>query len=303
MTARGRLGAFLAAGLLSLAPLVSAAEVTEEQVRRWIADLASDEFAAREEATERLKKAGPVARGPLEEAADSKDPEVRFRARMALRHVERAAPSAGAGEETGIGVHATAVSIEQGPDRIRVTVTEQRDGKSEKKVYEAPDRAAFKEKHPEVFERYLGTGDDVGIRFLLREPGVMDFEGELQDLEREMRRLQERFMEKGLPEAPDDPPAASRLGVLLEPVPEALAAHLGTDRGALVAWVEPGSPAGKAGLERWDILTAVGESRIDSPGTVRDALRGVKGPLRVAFLREGKPREVQVSLDAAGGGE
>lgn len=292
MTARGRIGAFLAAGLLSFA---SAAEVAEDQVRRWIADLASDEFAVREEATERLKKAGPVARRLLEEAAESKDPEVRFRARTALRHVERSAPSLGTGEEPGIGVHATAVSIEQGSDGVRVTVTEQRDGKSEKKVYEAPDRAAFKEKHPEVFEKYLGDGDGVGIRFLLPEPGALDFGGEMKDLEREMNRLRERLLERG--------PSAPRLGVQLEPVPEALAAHLGIVGGALVASVEPGSLAEKAGLERWDILTSVGETRVDSPETVRKAVRDAEGPLRVALLRGGKPREVQVSLDAAGEGE
>jgi tetratricopeptide (TPR) repeat protein len=55
-----------------------------EQIARWIGDLGSDDFDARQKATEALWKAGAAAEPALEEAARSTDPEVARRAREIL---------------------------------------------------------------------------------------------------------------------------------------------------------------------------------------------------------------------------
>jgi hypothetical protein len=90
-----RLLLLLAPCLLLAAPLLPAGaedepeaplsgEALREQVRRWIADLRSDEFTVREAAREGLKSHGSRARDLLEAAQDDEDPEVRRTVRALL---------------------------------------------------------------------------------------------------------------------------------------------------------------------------------------------------------------------------
>lgn len=59
------------------------------QVRRWIAELASDDFAEREAATQNLESAGAIAVAPLYDAVSSDDLEVTCRAVRALTGLAR----------------------------------------------------------------------------------------------------------------------------------------------------------------------------------------------------------------------
>src|SRR5262245_21483430 len=56
----------------------------KDQIARAIEELGTPSFEARQAATDLLWKAGAAAEGPLQEAAKSKDPEVRTRAAALL---------------------------------------------------------------------------------------------------------------------------------------------------------------------------------------------------------------------------
>ncbi len=89
-------------------------------------------------------------------------------------------------------------------------------------------------------------------------------------------------------ETPDDSPgerAAERgfLGIFLAPVPEALAAHVQVDGGAMVGEVQTGSPAEKAGLRRFDVIVSIEGEAIGGPAEVQKRIRSEK-PGRVLKL-------------------
>jgi len=89
------------------------------------------------------------------------------------------------------------------------------------------------------------------------------------------------------------------IGVACSPVPEALAAQmkLATGQGLLVDLVSPGSPAGKAGLQRLDVLLYADDTELKS---LDDLVRVVEESgsagraLSLTFLREGKEMGVEV---------
>ncbi|MBR0672193.1 Do family serine endopeptidase [Neoroseomonas soli] len=90
------------------------------------------------------------------------------------------------------------------------------------------------------------------------------------------------------------------LGVSLQPMDRDLATALGIAdaKGALVAAVEPDSPAAKAGLRAGDVITAIDGRRIENP---RDLAAGVAdvAPGRtatLALLRDGTATEQRVEI-------
>lgn len=91
-----------------------------------------------------------------------------------------------------------------------------------------------------------------------------------------------------------------QLGVIVEPLDAAKARGLNVPeaRGALVNQVLAGSPAGKAGIEIGDVITSFNGSPInqssDLPPLVGVLVPGTKA--KVALIRDGKPREVTVTL-------
>jgi serine protease Do len=95
--------------------------------------------------------------------------------------------------------------------------------------------------------------------------------------------------------------ARGRLGVGIQAVDPSLAKALGLARpeGALVAEVEPGGPADKAGLKAGDLILRVDQSAVsraeDLPRVVARHQPGSK--VKVEFRRERVTRTVDVSLD------
>jgi serine protease Do len=71
-----------------------------------------------------------------------------------------------------------------------------------------------------------------------------------------------------------------------------------TESGALVAKVEPGGPADSAGLERGDIITALGSADIRSSGDLLSALRRYRpgDSVKVSVLRDGEQTGVDLRL-------
>jgi S1-C subfamily serine protease len=69
--------------------------------------------------------------------------------------------------------------------------------------------------------------------------------------------------------------------------------------GVLVRAVEPGSAADRAGLERGDLIVALGGREIDSLDALFGALDAAAGqPLALRIVRGEQERDVQVALEA-----
>ncbi len=84
---------------------------------------------------------------------------------------------------------------------------------------------------------------------------------------------------------------AAKLGIALAEVPPELRSKLGPDAkgGALVANVEPNSPAAQAGLRRGDVILEVGAAKVSSPADAQGKLGAAPKdkPLRLRIMREG----------------
>lgn len=95
-----------------------------------------------------------------------------------------------------------------------------------------------------------------------------------------------------------------RIGVELENPGRALAAQLGVDadRSALVSRVLPGSPADRAGIVQYDVITGIGATEHASIAELRAAAQTAKDgePLCLKLVRAGRPLEVTVVPAAQG---
>ncbi|RMG44724.1 MAG: PDZ domain-containing protein [Acidobacteria bacterium] len=91
------------------------------------------------------------------------------------------------------------------------------------------------------------------------------------------------------------------LGVSYLPLTPELLRHFGVaaEAGALIARVDPDSPAGRAGLRVGDIVSAVGEKRLTADGSLGRAIAEQQAGARIELevWREGKRMEVPVTLE------
>lgn len=315
-------GLLLAVGGGATVPAEAEEAASAGEIQRWIADLGSDDYETRERATEALAACGPAARPALEEAARSPDPEVRYRARTALARLAREPDADTAARDGGGRVQAQSVRISEGPDGVRVEVSRTEDGKTTTRVYEAEDRAAFKEKHPEIYAQYLSRDRGVeigGLRLFWRGPGDGPGGGGgdlLADRLEDLLHEHERCLRKAFPEDGDffrpfgegDPAAPRgagglRLGVTVQDLPGTLASHLRLEGGALVEHVAPGSAADKAGLARWDVVVSFDGRPVRDPDDLRRFVARARAgkPLAVEIIREGERKTVTVTLEAPDG--
>ena len=193
------LAALAVAALLSLAGVLAAEEgaapakepalsersESKGRIDALVKDLGADKAEVRDRATKELEKIGGTAVPALKEAAKSDDPEVAWRARTILDHIEggKGAPSKtearpdrdGGGRlqsfnfriQPGAG-GSSVVITQDGSGRVSVKVTETEDGKPATKTYEAESPEAFKAKHPEIAKRY-GIGEEGRAPRILRD--------------------------------------------------------------------------------------------------------------------------------------
>jgi len=89
------------------------------------------------------------------------------------------------------------------------------------------------------------------------------------------------------------------LGVGLAPLDAQHASRVKNGgKGVLVAGVEPGAPAERAGLSAGDVITAIDGTEVSDVGKLRNlvAMKGVGKATTLAILRDGKAQALKVTL-------
>jgi Do/DeqQ family serine protease len=90
------------------------------------------------------------------------------------------------------------------------------------------------------------------------------------------------------------------LGVTIQPVDADLAAsmNLPAARGAIVTDVTANGPADKAGIKRGDVITAVNNTPVNDPNTLRNTVAGLApgSNATVTLQRDGRDQNVSVAL-------
>lgn len=70
-----------------------------------------------------------------------------------------------------------------------------------------------------------------------------------------------------------------------------------TKGGALIASLDDGGPAAKAGLLVGDVITSIAGEAVDGPDSLREVLSGKPDhPVKVSILRAGQPQELDVTI-------
>jgi membrane-associated protease RseP (regulator of RpoE activity) len=90
------------------------------------------------------------------------------------------------------------------------------------------------------------------------------------------------------------------MGISLQGMSPQLAEYFGlTGRnGALVVYVYPDSPAGKAGIKAGDVILAIGGETTDNPQRVRQALQSKsEGPIELRVLRDKQEKTFTLQLE------
>jgi len=97
------------------------------------------------------------------------------------------------------------------------------------------------------------------------------------------------------------------IGVTLVEITPELRAHYGAPKeaGVVVSGVEADTPAGKAGIQVGDVITAVDGNRVRWTGDVSRAVRDKKGgeTVEIELFRDRSPRKVAVTVEERKGRE
>jgi hypothetical protein len=172
------------------------------------------------------------------------------------------------GMAMGLPGSGQAFSMRMDENGVRVEITEKdQAGKSETKVYEAPDVKSFRAKYPEIADRYLR---DRGSWWFSIGPRANVPFG------RTLERAPSRF---DVPQLQDDgaPDNGERLGVMVEAVPADVAEFLGLEpgRGLRVQSVNDGSLGQTLGMQEGDIVLQVGDRQVHGIADVREGLGAI----------------------------
>lgn len=166
------------------------------------------------------------------------------------------APSGGATSQ------AQKFELRSGPDGVKVTVEDQKDGNVEKKEYEAATLDELLDQHPELRERL----------------GAQGLGG----------RGPRGFLDLRLGQAPAAAPRTDVLGVTVRPLPKDEARSLGLEEGIglVVERIEPRSIAAALGIQRGHVLTRMNDRDLRQASDITDELcaRAVDGEVRVELI-------------------
>jgi S1-C subfamily serine protease len=104
----------------------------------------------------------------------------------------------------------------------------------------------------------------------------------------------------GATAAPTPAPSGPFLGVFTQPLKDDMKEHLGikVEKGALVTQVMPDSPAAKAGVAELDVITRLGDTAVNSPQDLRQAVEkaGAGKEVTLQVVRGGKTLDLKAKL-------
>jgi serine protease Do len=92
-----------------------------------------------------------------------------------------------------------------------------------------------------------------------------------------------------------------RMGISLQSMSPQLAEYFGVSNhnGALVVYVQPDSPASKAGIKAGDVVLSVAGQTVEYPLSVHQILKGrAEGPIEVRVMRDKQERTFTVQVEA-----
>jgi len=95
------------------------------------------------------------------------------------------------------------------------------------------------------------------------------------------------------------PQGRGRLGIGIQDLSPQLAEYFGTKGGVLVTSVEDDSPAAKAGLQAGDVITAVGDTTVNTPSDLMRAVHSAEdgADLSISYTRDKKSATTQAKLE------
>jgi len=198
------------------------------------------------------------------------------------------------GNAMGLPGTGQAFNMNIGPDGVRIEITEKdASGKSETKVYEAPDVQTFRDKYPEVAQRYLNGGNAGGLGFGGRFfPGFRTFPTQPLDHDAFGVPMQDAAVVDN----------GERLGVMVQELSPEVRDFLELEpgQGLRVQGVTEGTLAETMGIAEGDVLLEVAGKKIGNPVDVREALGGVAtgGDVTVKVNRRGKEQTLTAKKPA-----
>ncbi|MFQ5653945.1 MAG: PDZ domain-containing protein [Planctomycetota bacterium] len=288
------------------------------EVRELISELSDPSYRVRERAGRRILRLDEGARPFLREALESKDAELRARAERLLEDLDRRkARGPGEGAREGMRPRSRLHSWEQVPwgtpfERLRLPFRGlEHDlwrGEWRPLLEEMRELTSlFDEGLPGRLEEHLERMQDqlgrleVELHSRLRGlgPGEPGGRGE-RSSRLQVWRDGERILDSGSHQSFGDVPS---LGIVVESLHPALRVHLslGDEGGMMVSRVEEGSPAERAGLERYDIILSIGERMVHDLSSVRQALRealeeATGDDTEMNLIRRGERRTIRLDL-------
>jgi hypothetical protein len=300
-------------GFLLLAPLALAAIVFAQGAddpAELVKKLGSDDYAAREEAQQKLVDMGEKAIPALEEALKSDDLEVRLRAGRALRAIGARtkeaeepkaddtpdhAPGHAPGNAPAGRSSVQSMRMTYGNGKVTVTITDMVDGKEQTKTYEGASLEELKEKYPELKDRLGGRiqfGFDVHDEFDMDKfwhewnKSFDSFDDDMRDARREFEAMRRWFDQWNQPRRlqPDARLAfpGAMLGVRASAPTQVLDAQLELrGRGIVIDAVEKDTTADRLGIQRFDVLVELNGHDIRGSNDVAAALRGLPDGAKV----------------------
>ncbi len=295
-----------AAAALALA----AAQDEAGKIDALIQQLGSEDYAAREKATDELRKIGKPAEEALRKAAESTDPEVQSRAKALLKDfdkpkdeaVPRRAPRAvpgfnglrGGSLSVMSNNNDTTYQVAPGDGSPPFTFRKSADGavkldytddKGEKKTAGSDSLPKFLKDHKELADRF-GIGEN-GIDYAGLRAGFG--QGGMRRAFPFQPGFRFQLDEDNLPARPFADRAA---GAAFEKPSDTMRAQLEIPegQGLVVARVDEGSDAEAAGLRRHDILLEIDGRKAASAADVKERL-GTAGSVTV--LRKGRKQALQ----------
>lgn len=159
---------------------------------------------------------------------------------------------------------------------------------------------------PQEFRNQISKmkpGDEVELVYLRGgvEHTVKVKLGEREDVTSSTRNFSRTFRFEGKPWDWHHAKSGDKVayaGLVTEDLSEGLAKYFKVDKGALISEVVKDSPAEKAGLKAGDVITKIGEKKVDDEGDVRSAIHDHKpgDQVDVVVMRDGKEETVKVTL-------